>query len=62
MECDSVFPNHLDEIFGGKSGERGFTKVGIIRNILERAGPQIGEVASATPGDENLAAQLVRMV
>jgi len=60
--ADSVFLDEGDDIGWCETGERGFGEVRVLREKIFRAGVDVGEVASATPGDEDLLADAFGVV
>ena len=58
MEADAVLADEGDEVFGRVAGESGFGEVGIGGEEVFGADVEIGEVAAASAGDEDLAAGL----
>src|SRR5258705_98358 len=51
--------NHRNEILRLVAGERRFAKVRVGGEIVFRSGVEVGKVAAATTGDENLGADAV---
>jgi hypothetical protein len=54
-----VLFDEVDEVLRGVSGEGGAVEVGVVGDVLLGGGPEIGEVAAATAGDEDLATDLI---
>jgi hypothetical protein len=54
--------NHGDDVRWGEASERGFCEVRIFREKIFRAGVDVGEVAPAAPGDQDLLADAFRVV
>lgn len=51
--------DQLDEVFGPITRKRRFRKMWIPRDEIVRAGVNVGEIASAATGDENLLADAI---
>jgi len=62
VEGDVVRAHEGDHVRGGKAGERGSGEVGVGAEEVFGSGVQVGEVAAAAAGDEDLAAGSVGVV
>ncbi|MNT73029.1 hypothetical protein D3C72_2116870 [compost metagenome] len=57
-----MFADHLDEVPLGVTGQGRFAEVRILRKEVRRLGVQVGEVATATAGHQDLLARFVGVV
>lgn len=62
MVADSVFLDQGDDVCRCEAGERGFGEVRVFGEEIFRAAMDVGEVASAASGDQDLLADAFRMV
>jgi hypothetical protein len=59
---DAVLFDERDEVLRGVTGERGAGEVGVLREEVFGGGVEVGEVAAASAGDEDLFAESVGVV
>ena len=62
MVGDAVLFDERDEVLRGVAGEGGLGEVGVGGEEVFRAGVEVGEVAAASAGDEDLLAGAVGVV